>query len=129
MLGYIANIEEETLKNQNFRKVLFTGPHLQLVVMQLQPGEDIGMEIHDKEDQFIRVEQGTAKVILDGEESTLTDDMIVVVPAWVEHNIINLSIDKPLSLYTIYCEKHHPEGTIHATKADAEAAEAAEHHL
>jgi mannose-6-phosphate isomerase-like protein (cupin superfamily) len=123
MDAYIANIEEKTLDNSYFRKVLFTWPHLQLVVMTLQPWEDIWEEIHDREDQFIRVEQGRAKAIVDWEESELTDDMIIVIPAWAKHNIINLSSDEKLFLYTIYCEKHHPEGTIHETKADAIAAE------
>ena len=123
MNWYIWNIETETLDNSFFRKVLFTWPHLQLVAMHLQWWEDIGMEVHEKEDQFIRVEQWDAKVIIDGEESELHDNMAVVIPAGSQHNIINLSADKPLSLYTIYCPKHHPEWTIHETKADAIAAE------
>jgi mannose-6-phosphate isomerase-like protein (cupin superfamily) len=123
MDAYIANIEEESLANWYFRKVLFTWPHLQLVVMTLHPWEDIWEEIHDKEDQFIRVEKWHAKAIVNWVESELTDDMIIVIPAGAKHNIINLSSEEKLHLYTIYCQKHHPDGTIHETKADAEAAE------
>ncbi len=128
MKPFIDNIETLSLENTYFRKVLFTWPHLQLVVMSLLPGEEIGTEIHDKEDQFIRVEQGTAQAIVDGETSDLSDGMVVVVPAGAEHNIINTSKTESLKLYTIYSPKHHPEGTIHKTKAEAEEAEAHEHH-
>ena len=128
MKTFIGNIEELTLENTNFRKVLFTWPHLQLVVMSLLPGEEIGTEIHDKEDQFIRVEQGTALAIIDGIEHDLSDDMVIVIPAGAEHNIINTSTNESLKLYTIYCEKHHEDGTIHTTKAEADAAEEQEHH-
>ena len=96
--------------------------------MSLLPGEEIGVEIHDKEDQFIRVEQGTAQAIIDGETHDLSDDMVIIVPAWAEHNIINTSADESLKLYTIYSPKHHEEGTIHVTKAAADAAEGHEHH-
>ncbi|MFA5927659.1 MAG: cupin domain-containing protein [Patescibacteria group bacterium] len=126
MVGYIANIEEETDMNDNFRKVLFTGPNSQLVVMSLKVGEDIGMEVHDKVDQFIRIEDGKGKAILDGEETGIESDWAVVIPAGTEHNIVNTG-DGPLKLYTIYSPANHPEGTIHVTKAEAEAAEAAEH--
>lgn len=95
--------------------------------MSLLPGEEIGEEIHETEDQFIRVESGFAKAILDGDTHDLSDDMVVVIPAGMKHNIRNTSTEHPLKLYTIYCEKHHPENTIHETKADADAAEAAEH--
>lgn len=128
MQAFIWNIEELTLENTNFRKVLFTWPHLQLVVMSLLPGEEIGVEIHDKEDQFIRIEQGQAQAIVNGEIHELSDDMVVVVPAGAEHNIINTSATESLKLYTIYCEKHHADGTIHKTKAEADEAEANEHH-
>lgn len=96
--------------------------------MSLRPGEEIGTEIHDKEDQFIRVEQGKAQAIVDGEAHDLSDDMIIVVPAGAEHNIINTSDSKDLKLYTIYSPKHHEDGTIHVTKAEADEAEAHEHH-
>lgn len=128
MQGFVWHIEELTLENNFFRKVLFTWPHLQLVVMSLLPGEEIGVEIHDKEDQFIRVEQGHAEAIIDGTSHKLSDDMIIVVPAWAEHNIINTSTSETLKLYTIYCEKHHADGTIHKTKAEADEAEAHHHH-
>lgn len=127
MQAFIWNIEELTLENNYFRKVLFTWPHLQLVVMSLLPGEEIGIEIHDKEDQFIRVEQGTALAIIDGVQHDLSDDMVVVVPAGAEHNIINTSTTESLKLYTIYCEKHHEDGTIHKTKAEADESEQ-DHH-
>jgi len=123
MIPYVGNIEEESLENTYFRKVLYTGPHLQLVVMNLKGGEDIGMEIHEKEDQFIRVEKWVGKAVIDGVEYALADGIAVVVPAWSEHNIVNLEAEKPLSLYTIYCPKHHPDGTIHETKQDAIDAE------
>jgi mannose-6-phosphate isomerase-like protein (cupin superfamily) len=126
MKGYITNIEKETLENDFFRKVLFTAPNSQLVVMSLKPGEEIGMEVHHL-DQFIRVESGKAKVILDGEESELEDDFVVVIPAGTEHNVINESQDKDLKLYTIYSPAEHPDGTIHKTKEEADEYER-EHH-
>ena len=128
MKAFIWNIEELTLENNYFRKVLFTWHHLQLVVMSLWAGEEIWVEIHDKEDQFIRVEQGNAIALIDGVEHRLSDDMVVVVPAGAEHNIINASTTDELKLYTIYCEKHHEDGTIHKTKQEADEAEANEHH-
>lgn len=127
MQAFIDNIETLTLENQNFRKVLYTWPNLQLVVMSLLPSEEIGEEIHDVEDQFIRVEQWHAKAVLEWAEHELTDDMVVVIPAGMKHNIINLSATESLKLYTIYSPKHHPENTIHVTKAEADAAEAWEH--
>lgn len=123
MKGYFTNIEKETLENNNFRKVLFTGSQSQLVVMSLKPGEEIGREIHNDHDQFIRIEEGKAEVILDGETRVLEDDEIVVIPAGAEHNVINISEDKDLKLYTIYSPAEHPEGTIHQTKAEADSAE------
>jgi len=126
-MGYTANIEEKTLGNTNFREVLYTGAHMQLVVMSLKPLEDIGMEVHPDVDQFFRIEEGEAKVIMNGEETILTDDMVAIVPAGTEHNVINISNTEDLKLYTIYAHPNHPEGTIHATKADAMAAEEHEH--
>ena len=125
MSGYVTDIEEETRNNEYFRKVLFTGKHNQLVVMSLQPGEDIGMEVHPSVDQFFRVEEGYGKIIIDGQESQLKDGNVVVVTAGSEHNIINTG-NTELKLYTIYSPPNHPEGTVHKTKAEAEAAE--EHH-
>jgi mannose-6-phosphate isomerase-like protein (cupin superfamily) len=125
MKGYLGNIEEDSLSNEFFRKVLYTGEHAQLVVMSLKPGEEIGSEVHDTVDQFIRVEKGEAKAVLDGEEGEMKDGFAVIVPAGTEHNIINTSQENELKLYTIYSPPNHPDGTIHQTKADAVAAEKA----
>lgn len=127
MAAYLTNIEKRTLDNTVFREVLFTGPHAQLVVMALQPGEDIGLETHDDVDQFIRVEAGHGTAFLDGKEHLLEDGSAVVIPAGTEHNITNTSRTEALKLYTIYSPPEHPDGTIHETKADAEAYER-EHH-
>jgi mannose-6-phosphate isomerase-like protein (cupin superfamily) len=126
-MGYIDDIEEKTLDNNNFRQVLFTGKHMQLVVMALKPGEDIGEEIHEHVDQFFRIEQGEAKVIIDGEEAILKEDMVAIVPAGAKHNLINTS-NVDLKLYTIYAPPNHPEGTIHKDKAEAEEYEKEHHH-
>jgi mannose-6-phosphate isomerase-like protein (cupin superfamily) len=123
MAAYVTDIEEKTLKNENFREVLHTTSLSQLVVMTLQPGEDIGMEVHGDIDQFLRIEAGNGKAVLDGEEYPLKDGSAVVVAAGVEHNIINTSKDQPLRLYTIYTPPEHPPGTVQATKAEADAAE------
>jgi mannose-6-phosphate isomerase-like protein (cupin superfamily) len=127
MNGYTSNIMDETLDNTNFRKVLYTGKHMQLVVMSLKPGEDIGEEVHDHVDQFFRIEEGECKVIIDGEETLLTDDMVAIVPAGSRHNVINTSESEDLKLYTIYSPANHPEGTIHATREEAMKAEEEEH--
>ena len=123
---YIGNIEKETLENENFRKVLNTTKLSQLVVMSLEAGEDIGMEVHENHDQFIRIEQGKAEVILDGEKTIVEDDFAIVIPAGVEHNIVNIGEEK-LKLYTIYTPPEHPAGTIHKDKTEADAYEL-EHH-
>lgn len=129
MTGYVGPIEEQTLKNTYFRQVLFTGKHSQLVVMCLQPGEDIGNEVHDNVDQFFRIEQGTAEFVFNSkEEHKVHANEAVVVPAGTHHNVINTSKTAQLKLYTVYSPPNHPDGTIHKTKADAEAAEAAAHH-
>jgi len=125
MTGFHADIEAETIGNTNFRKVLFTGVHSQLVVMSLLPGEDIGMEVHANVDQFFRFESGVGKAILNGEEILFKANDVVIVPAGTNHNIINTSTTEPLKLYTIYSPANHPEGTIHTTKEDALAAEEA----
>ena len=127
MSGYVVNIEAETLENENFRKVLNTAGHSQLVVMSIEPGGEIGEEVHHL-DQFIRIEAGEALAVLDGEESKLEADWAVVVPAGTRHNIINTSRTKKLKLYSIYSPPEHPAGTVHRTKAEADAAELAEHH-
>lgn len=121
-MAYIKNIEEETLANDNFRKVIYTDPRLQLVLMSLLPGEDIGMESHQL-DQFIRIEKGTGRAILDGVENMLEDGSVIIVPKGTEHNIINTSATDKMKLYTVYAPANHAPGTIHKTKADAEAAE------
>lgn len=128
MNGYYINIEEKTLANEYFREVLFTGSHMQLVVMSLNPEEEIGLEVHDHVDQFFRFEAGMGKVIIDGKEIIVGDGDIVVVPAGAKHNIINTSTTKKLKLYTIYSPANHPDGTIHKTLAEAMEAEEHEHH-
>ena len=128
MKPYTGDIEQETLANTFFRKVLFTGAHTQLVLMCLQPNEDIGMEVHQTVDQFFRFEKGHGKVVINGEETMVKDGSAVVVPAGSEHNIINTSETETLQLYTLYSPPNHPEGTVHKTKAEAIEAEAGEHH-
>lgn len=123
MSVYVGNILEETKKNKNFRKVLNTAPNSQLVVMTLQPGEDIGAEVHEGHDQFLRIEEGEGKAVINGQEFDIKDDWAVVVPAGAEHNIINTSKSKIMQLYTIYSPAEHPPETVHATKAEAMAAE------
>lgn len=127
-MGYVNNIEDRTKENSNFRKVLYTGSYMQLVVMALKPGEDIGEEVHDTVDQFFRVEKGEAKVVMNGEESILSEDMVAIVPAGTLHNVINTSQTEELKLYTIYAPSNHPEETVHATKEEAMAAEEEHHH-
>lgn len=119
MAGYVTDIEEKTLANEYFREVLFTGPKSQLVVMSLLPNEDIGVEVHSDVDQFLRIESGEGKVILNGEETALADGSAIVVPAGTEHNVINTSSEKKLKLYTVYTPAEHRDKTIHRTKAEA----------
>ncbi len=126
MQPYHGNIEEASKANENFRTVLFTGEHSQLVVMSLAVGEDIGTEVHGDVDQFFRVESGEGKAIIAGVEYPLADGIALVVPAGTEHNIVNTG-GEPLKLYTIYSPANHPAGTVHATKAEAMTAEE-EHH-
>jgi len=127
MTGYVGNIEKQTLKNNYFRQVLFTAKNAQLVLMCLQPGEEIGNEVHPKVDQFFRIEQGEAKFILnEKEEHVVHDGDAVIVPAGTFHNVINTGKGQ-LKLYTIYSPPNHPEGTVHKTKAEAEKAEEGHH--
>ena len=129
MTGFFGPIEEQALKNKYFRQVLFTGKHCQLVVMSLQPGEEIGNEVHPNTDQFFRIEQGKAKFVLNGsEEQVAHAGDAVVIPAGTHHNVINTSKSRKLKLYTVYSPPNHPDGTIHKTKAEAEAAEESEQH-
>lgn len=115
---YLGHIEQQTLDNTNYRQVLFTGENLQLVVMSLQAGDEIGEEIHAGHDQFLRFEVGHGTVVLDGEATTVANGDAVVVPAGVKHNVINTSTDQLLKLYTLYAPPEHAPGTIQPTKAD-----------
>jgi len=123
MKGYFAPIEKETIENTNFRKVVYTAKHCQLVLMSLKPNEEIGMEVHPDNDQFFRFEKGTGKVIIDGNEYAVMDGSAIIVPAGAEHNVINLSASDDLKLYTIYSPAHHKDGIIRATKEEALASE------
>ena len=122
MKGYVINIEKVSLDNEFFRKVFYTAKNSQLVVMSLKPGEEIGAEVHHL-DQFIRVEAGEGKAVLDGVEHKIGDGFAVVVPAGARHNIVNTSTTKPMKLYTVYSPPNHRDGVIHKTKAEAEADE------
>lgn len=119
MKGFFGHIEKDVQDNTFFRKVLFTGAHSQLVLMTLKPQEEIGLETHPDNDQFFRFEEGVGIVVIDGAEHVVADGDAVIVPAGVEHNIINTSSTTFLKLYTLYSPPHHPDGTIHQTKADA----------
>jgi mannose-6-phosphate isomerase-like protein (cupin superfamily) len=122
MQGFVANIEELTVRNTDFRRVLYTGKYLQLVLMTLQPGEEIGEEVHDDHDQFFRVESGAGEVRIDGKPTPIKDDDAVIVPAGARHNVINTG-DAPLALYTLYGPPEHRDGVVHAGKAQADASE------
>jgi mannose-6-phosphate isomerase-like protein (cupin superfamily) len=129
MTGFVGPIEDLTVKNEYFRKVLFTGKYAQLVVMCLQPGEEIGNEVHGNVDQFFRIEEGEAKFVFgDKEEHLVLSGDAVIVPAGTYHNVINTSKTKQLKIYTVYSPPNHPDGTIHKNKAEAEEAEKHEHH-
>lgn len=119
MKGYTANIEKLTEANKNFRFVLYTAKHCQLVVMSLNPGEEIGMETHEENDQFFRVESGVGKVIIDGISHDVSDGFAVIVPAGATHNVINASDTEPLKLYTLYSPAHHMDAIVHRTKDEA----------
>jgi len=123
MKGYVENIEKLTLGNNNFREVLFTSLHSQLVVMSLEPNEEIGLETHPDNDQFIRCESGQGTCIIDEHEYDIQDGYAMVIPAGAKHNIINTSSNKQLKLYTLYSPPHHKDGTIHETKAEADESE------
>lgn len=121
MNGFTDNIESLTLQNSNFRRVLYTAKHSQLVLMSLKPGEEIGEEAHEDGDQFFRFEKGEGKVVIDGISHEAASGSAVIVPAGAKHNVINTSQTEELKLYTIYSPPHHKDGTVHPTKADAEA--------
>jgi len=124
MKGYHLNIEKETLENNNFRKVLYTSKNSQLVLMSLKPKEEIGMEVHEENDQFFRFEKGQGKVIIDGNEYEVRDGSAIVVPQGAQHNVINTSETEDLKFYTIYSPPHHQDQIIRATKKEAEENEA-----
>ena len=117
--GYKEDIEEVTIQNNNFRKVLYTGNHLQMVLMSLKPNEDIGSEVHSQNDQFFRFEKGSGKVIIGQTEYLVKEDDVVIVPAGTEHNVINTSQTEDLKLYTIYAPSHHKDGIVRETKEEA----------
>ena len=118
MNGYVTNIERDTLTNEDYRRVLFTGSNTQLVLMALRPGEEIGLETHAGHDQFIRVEAGSCYVQLDGERHQLQDGSAVVIPSGTEHNVVNTSRTETLRLYTLYSPPEHRDGTVQHTKSD-----------
>ena len=122
MKGFVADIEELTEENGDFRRVLYTGKNLQLVLMAIEPGGEIGEEIHADRDQFFRVEEGKGEVVIDGHRSKIKGDDAIIVPAGARHNVINTG-DKPLRLYTLYAPPEHRDRTVHPTKADADASE------
>lgn len=120
MKGYVTNIEQLAKENENFRHVLYTAKHSQLVLMSLRPGEEIGEEAHDNVDQFFRIDAGEGKAIIEGEEHDIENGDAIVIPSGTKHNIINTSVDEPLKLYTIYSPPNHRDGVIHVTKEEAE---------
>lgn len=122
MKGFVDDIEDLTEENTDFRRVLYTGKSLQLVLMSIEPGGEIGEEVHDDRDQFFRVEEGKGEIWIDGNRSEVKSDFAMLVPAGARHNVVNTG-DKPLKLYTLYAPPEHRDGTVHATKADADASE------
>ena len=122
MKGFVDDIEELTESNKDFRRVLYTGKHLQLVLMSLKPGEEIGEEVHDTHDQFFRIEKGKGEVCIDGAKTKVKADFAIIVPAGARHNVINTG-DKALRLYTLYGPPEHRDGIVRATKAEADASE------
>jgi mannose-6-phosphate isomerase-like protein (cupin superfamily) len=118
MKGFVDDIEKLTEENDDFRRVLYTGKHLQLVLMTLRPGEEIGEEVHEDRDQFFRVEEGEGEVVIDGKRHRIEDDDAIVVPAGARHNVINTGTE-PLKLYTLYGPPEHRDGVVHATRAQA----------
>jgi len=120
MKGFVGNIEDRTEENRDYRRVIYTGPHMQLVLMSLKPGEEIGEETHADTDQFFRIEKGKGEVWIDGQKTLIESDTGIVVPAGARHNLKNTG-NKPLRLYTIYAPPQHAEGTVQATRAEAEA--------
>lgn len=132
MTGWVGDIEDETLGNAHFRRVVFTGNQMQMTVMAIPPGEEIGIEMHDHLDQFLRIEQGEALVTFGPsadvvtERHAVSDDWAIIVPGGTWHNVVNTGTEM-LKLYSLYSPPEHPDGTVHRDKAEADAAEAAEH--
>ena len=124
MRGFNANIEEDTIDNSDFRRVLYSGKHMQLVLMSLLPNEEIGMEVHPDNDQFFRFEEGEGRVVIDENSYDVADGSVIIVPAGAKHNVINMSDSQALKLYTIYAPPHHKDGIVRVTKAEAMANEA-----
>jgi mannose-6-phosphate isomerase-like protein (cupin superfamily) len=120
MKGFIGNIETQTVENRDFRRVIYTSEHAQLVLMTLQPGEEIGEEVHEDIDQFFRVEKGTGEVVIDSRRTPIEDGTAILVPAGSRHNVMNTGAG-PLQVYTLYAPPHHEDGTVQHTKADADA--------
>jgi mannose-6-phosphate isomerase-like protein (cupin superfamily) len=116
--GYVDNIDRATVANEDFRRVLYTSKNLQLVLMTLQPGDEIGEEVHEDRDQFFRIEEGSGEVRIDGKANPVEDDFAVIVPAGARHNVVNTG-DRPLRLYTIYGPPEHKDGIVHKDKAQA----------
>jgi mannose-6-phosphate isomerase-like protein (cupin superfamily) len=123
MKGFNSNIENDTVENNNFRKVLYTGKNTQLVLMSLKPREEIGLETHPENDQFFRFEAGEGEVVIDGNKYQVTDGSAIIIPAGAEHNVTNTSDSEELKMYTIYSPPHHKDGIVRATKEEAEANE------
>lgn len=122
MNGFVDNIETRTKENSNFRRVLYTGKNMQLVLMTIQPGEEIGDEVHEDRDQFFRVEDGSGEVSIDGRKTKIESEFAIIVPAGAKHNVRNTG-EKPLKLYTLYAPPEHVDGTVHVTKAEADASD------
>ena len=123
MKGFNSNIENDTVENNNFRKVLYTGKNTQLVLMSLKPREEIGLETHPENDQFFRFEAGEGEVVIDGNKYQVTDGSAIIIPAGAEHNVTNTSDSEELKMYTIYSPPHHKDGIVRGTKEEAEANE------
>ena len=120
MKGFVGDMEQSTAKSSAFRHVLYTGKNMQLVLMALKPGEEIGEEVHPDHDQFFRIEKGEGKVWIDGDETKIASDVAIFVPAGARHNVRNTGV-QPMKLYTLYAPPEHADGTVHPTKADAQA--------
>ena len=117
--GYVANLERSADENSDFRRVIYTGPNLQLVLMALEPGGEIGDEVHEETDQFFRIEEGTGEVWIDGRSTHIESGSGILIPAGARHNVKNTGV-APMKMYTLYAPPHHADGTVEATKADAD---------